>query len=133
LTNELVKILNRLKQAQHITLDKFKEHSEVNVSKEKIDDSGEIFDFKNDEEKVNDDDRQNQIQIESNDDLNKVTKRQADIFELEDDINDLNTIFSDLAVIIHSQGDYIETIDDHVIKSFPNEKKIQIFFFKFNF
>jgi uncharacterized protein YeeX (DUF496 family) len=114
-----------------MTLDKFKEYSEVNISKDKIDDSGEIFDFKNEEENVNDKERQNQIQIESNGDLNKVTKRQADLFELVDDIKDLNSIFSDLAMIIHSQGDYIETIDDHVIKSFLNEKKFQMIFLSF--
>ena len=44
--------------------------------------------------------------------LHKV--KQNEIFALEDDINELNSIFRDLAILIHSQGDTIETIEDHV-------------------
>ncbi len=101
LTNDLIKILNRLKQAQNFTLSKLKDSAEANFANNNAEQTEIILDFANENEEIN---NTTQKQIEINEDLNKVTKRQVELFELEDDIKDLNNIFSDLAVIIHSQG-----------------------------
>ena len=69
-----------------------------------MDNSNQIIDFGNDQEENN----KVGMQVGKNDDLNKVTKKQVELLELEDDIKDLNNIFRDLAVIIHSQGDTLK-------------------------
>ena len=101
LTDEFVKILNRFQQAQHITLNKINEPSFERNNRQQ-----EIVDFEGEQ-------ATKKAQADPGD-LDKSIQQQDGIFELEDDIKGLNTIFRDLAVLIHTQGERIETIDDHV-------------------
>ena len=112
LTNDLIKILNRLQQAQNFTLSKLKDSAKSNFTNNNAEPTEIILDFGNENEEIN---NATQKQVEKNEDLNKVTKRQVELFELEDDIKDLNNIFSDLAVIIHSQGNTIKTKQNKVL------------------
>ena len=111
--NDLIKILNRLQQAQNFTLSKLKDSPESNFTNNNAEQTEIILVFGNENEVT-------QKQVEKSEDLNKVTKREVELFELEDDIKDLNTIFSDLAVIIHSQGNNIDTKQNKVLAEVAN-------------
>ncbi|XP_065112429.1 syntaxin-7 [Paramisgurnus dabryanus] len=47
-------------------------------------------------------------------DLQLIQERETAIRQLESDITDINTIFKDLAVLVHEQGDMIDSIEAHV-------------------
>ena len=59
---------------------------------------------------------QNQMQISMESDINltQLREREAALHKLENDITDVNMIFKDLAVMVHDQGDIIDSIESNV-------------------
>ena len=55
-----------------------------------------------------------QIQLQENVDLEQLQERQRAFNQLESDILDVNTIFKDLAMLVHDQGDMIDSIEANV-------------------
>jgi t-SNARE complex subunit (syntaxin) len=61
-------------------------------------------------------DLNNQVQIQMENDVNliQLQEREAALRKLENDIVDVNTIFKDLAVMVHEQGEIIDSIESNV-------------------
>ena len=57
---------------------------------------------------------QAQISMERDIDLTQLREREAALRKLENDIVDVNMIFKDLAVMVHDQGDLIDSIESNV-------------------
>ena len=55
-----------------------------------------------------------QIQMQEHVDLEQLQERQRAFNQLESDILDVNTIFKDLAMLVHDQGDMIDSIEANV-------------------
>ena len=55
-----------------------------------------------------------QIQLQEHVDLEQLQERQRAFNQLESDILDVNTIFKDLAMLVHDQGDMIDSIEANV-------------------
>lgn len=60
--------------------------------------------------------QQQQVQISMENDVNltQLREREAALRKLESDITDVNTIFKDLAVMVHDQGEIIDSIESNV-------------------
>lgn len=58
--------------------------------------------------------RQAQITMESDVNLSQLREREAALRKLENDIVDVNMIFKDLAVMVHDQGEMIDSIESNV-------------------
>ena len=60
--------------------------------------------------------QQNQMQISMENDINltQLREREAALHKLENDITDVNMIFKDLAVMVHDQGEIIDSIESNV-------------------
>lgn len=58
--------------------------------------------------------RQAQISMESDVNLSQLKEREAALRKLENDIVDVNMIFKDLAVMVHDQGEMIDSIESNV-------------------
>lgn len=58
----------------------------------------------------------NQLQISMENDVNlaQLKEREAALRKLENDIVDVNMIFKDLAVMVHDQGEIIDSIESNV-------------------
>lgn len=58
----------------------------------------------------------NQLQISMESDVNitQLKEREAALRKLENDIVDVNMIFKDLAVMVHDQGEIIDSIESNV-------------------
>ncbi len=72
--------------------------------------------FTNHRSHDNDLERQQQSQIAMEQDVNLVQlkEREAALRRLENDIVDVNMIFKDLAVMVHDQGEIIDSIESNV-------------------
>lgn len=66
--------------------------------------------FKSEENK----NQQAQIAIEQDVNLVQLKEREASLRRLENDIVDVNMIFKDLAVMVHDQGEVIDSIESNV-------------------
>merc|ERR1719449_65952 len=55
-----------------------------------------------------------QILIEEDDTIQQLQERERSIRQLESDIVDVNTIFKDLATMVHEQGETIDSIEGNV-------------------
>jgi len=55
-----------------------------------------------------------QIMIQEESDLQALQDREKAIRQLESDIVDVNTIFKDLATMVHEQGDVIDSIESNI-------------------
>ncbi len=60
--------------------------------------------------------QQSQISMEQDVNLVQLREREAALRRLEDDIVDVNMIFKDLAVMVHDQGEIIDSIESNVEK-----------------
>lgn len=60
------------------------------------------------------DSQQVQIQMENEVDMAQLREREAALRKLENDIVDVNMIFKDLAVMVHDQGEMIDSIESNV-------------------
>ena len=58
--------------------------------------------------------QQAQISMENDVNLTQLREREAALRKLESDITDVNTIFKDLAVMVHDQGEIIDSIESNV-------------------
>ena len=58
--------------------------------------------------------QQAQISMESDINLTQLREREAALRKLENDIVDVNVIFKDLAVMVHDQGEIIDSIESNV-------------------
>jgi t-SNARE complex subunit (syntaxin) len=52
--------------------------------------------------------------MENDVNLTQLREREAALRKLESDITDVNTIFKDLAVMVHDQGEIIDSIESNV-------------------
>jgi hypothetical protein len=59
-------------------------------------------------------DDQAQLTMENDINLTQLREREAALRKLENDIVDVNMIFKDLAVMVHDQGDMIDSIESNV-------------------
>ncbi len=84
----------------------------------KPDNSIQMDSFTNHKYPENDFQKQQQSQISMEQDVNLVQlrEREAALRRLEDDIVDVNMIFKDLAVMVHDQGEIIDSIESNVEK-----------------
>lgn len=58
--------------------------------------------------------QQMSLQAEQNIDMELMQERERELRQLEHDIRDVNTIFKDLAVLVHEQGETIDSIEANV-------------------
>ncbi len=58
--------------------------------------------------------QQMQISMENDINLTQLREREAALHKLENDITDVNMIFKDLAVMVHDQGEIIDSIESNV-------------------
>ena len=58
--------------------------------------------------------QQAQIQMESDVNMSQLREREAALRRLESDIVDVNMIFKDLAIMVHDQGEIIDSIESNV-------------------
>uniref|UniRef100_A0A914WP97 t-SNARE coiled-coil homology domain-containing protein n=1 Tax=Plectus sambesii TaxID=2011161 RepID=A0A914WP97_9BILA len=58
--------------------------------------------------------QQRQLQVEQNVDLQAIKERQQALSQLESDITDVNQIFKDLALMVHEQGEIVDSIEANV-------------------
>merc|ERR1712029_409966 len=57
---------------------------------------------------------QTQMMIEEEDRLRALEDRERAMRQLESDITDVNTIFKDLATMVHEQGEVIDSIESNI-------------------
>jgi len=143
LTNDLVKALNKFQDVQKSTMQKQKESNErarANMSFNTTSDdsirmqtigssntdqmssfqnTNKLTDFddflsSNDQQKSQQQQQQVQISMENDVNLTQLREREAALRKLESDITDVNTIFKDLAVMVHDQGEIIDSIESNV-------------------
>lgn len=117
LTNDLVKTLNKFQEVQKLTMQKQKESNErvkANINNTN-DNSIQMDSFTNigggDIEEKRD---QQQVQMEQDVNLVQLREREEALRSLENDIVDVNMIFKDLAVMVHDQGEIIDSIESNV-------------------
>lgn len=58
--------------------------------------------------------RQAQVAMEQDVDMAQLRERESALRRLENDIVDVNMIFKDLAVMVHDQGEVIDSIESNV-------------------
>ena len=58
--------------------------------------------------------RRQQMLIQEEYDMEQLQERERSIRQLESDILDVNTIFKDLATLVHDQGEMIDSIEANV-------------------
>lgn len=76
----------------------------------------DLFASSNDKSQPRQQQQQQQVQISMENDVNltQLREREAALRKLESDITDVNTIFKDLAVMVHDQGEIIDSIESNV-------------------
>lgn len=77
---------------------------------------GEFGSFENSRTSANGQQANQQVQISMENDVNlsQLREREAALRKLENDIVDVNMIFKDLAVMVHDQGEIIDSIESNV-------------------
>lgn len=139
LTNDLVKTLNKFQEVQKLAMQKQRESNErakANFNLHHNDESGiklenirgnnsgnlddleggEFGSFENSRTSANGQQVNQQVQISMENDVNlsQLREREAALRKLENDIVDVNMIFKDLAVMVHDQGEIIDSIESNV-------------------
>lgn len=117
LTNDLVKTLNKFQDVQKLTIQKQRESNErVKANMNTSSDNAIQMDSFTNISQEDDSQRQQQTQIAIEQDVNLVQlrEREAALKRLENDIVDVNMIFKDLAVMVHDQGEVIDSIESNV-------------------
>lgn len=122
LTNDLVKTLNKFQEVQKLTMQKQRESNErVKANMSNTNENAIQMDsFTNKEPQFGEDfgeqNNQQQAQLAMEQDVNLVQlrEREAALHRLENDIVDVNMIFKDLAVMVHDQGEIIDSIESNV-------------------
>ncbi|CAF0709778.1 unnamed protein product [Brachionus calyciflorus] len=127
LTNDLLKTLNKFQEVQKSTMQKQKESNERAKSNLNFNTNEDGFRLEELQSTNNQSigydsseiDRFNasqnvQISMESDINLVQIKEREDAIKRLEHDILDVNMIFKDLAVMVHDQGEIIDSIESNV-------------------
>lgn len=118
LTNDLVKTLNKFQEVQKSTMQKQRESNErVKANMGQPHETGiqmDSFTNRSDEFDQTQQQRQAQIAMEQDVDLAQLRERESALRRLENDIVDVNMIFKDLAVMVHDQGEVIDSIESNV-------------------
>jgi len=121
LTNDLVKTLNKFQEVQKLTMQKQKESNErvkanLNnpndnaIQMDSFTNNAQTNDFQSPQQKS----QQAQVMMEQDVNLVQLREREAALHRLENDIVDVNMIFKDLAVMVHDQGEVIDSIESNV-------------------
>jgi t-SNARE complex subunit (syntaxin) len=134
LTNDLVKTLNKFQEVQKLAMQKQKESNErakanmsynspnedairlqtMNNNRNLGYDASEMNSSQNNGNFNQHQQSQRQIGMEADINLTQLREREAALHKLENDITDVNMIFKDLAVMVHDQGDIIDSIESNV-------------------
>ena len=77
-------------------------------------DASEISSFDPNDDFSNKQQQRAQISMENDVNLTQLREREAALRKLENDITDVNMIFKDLAVMVHDQGEIIDSIESNV-------------------
>jgi syntaxin 12/13 len=80
----------------------------------KLADFGDDLFSSSSEQQLRQQQQQAQISMENDVNLTQLREREAALRKLESDITDVNTIFKDLAVMVHDQGEIIDSIESNV-------------------
>ncbi|XP_065061955.1 syntaxin-7-like [Rhopilema esculentum] len=115
LKQEFENSLSRYQAIQNVLSVKLKSHidEELHLSPVKHDVSQDNFNDSDDTLLINDVEQQAQLHAEEQE-LEAIKERENRFRQIETDILDVNEIFRDLAVIIHEQGDSIDSIEGNV-------------------
>ncbi|XP_045462878.1 syntaxin-7 [Harmonia axyridis] len=116
LHDEFAATLNRFQIVQRSTAQKEKEQ----INKVKEQNFGEPYLESNRKQpliELQDSNYSKQMQIQENADLRALEEREQSIRELENDIRDVNDIFKELGVLVHEQGEIIDSIEANVEKT----------------
>lgn len=122
LTNDLVKTLNKFQEVQKLTMQKQKESNErvkanLNnpndnaIQMDSFTNNAEMNNFQSTQQQKS---QQAQVMMEQDVNLVQLREREAALHRLENDIVDVNMIFKDLAVMVHDQGEVIDSIESNV-------------------
>ena len=77
-------------------------------------DPNDISSFDHNDDFNNKQQQRAQISMENDVNLTQLREREAALRKLENDITDVNMIFKDLAVMVHDQGEIIDSIESNV-------------------
>jgi len=121
ITNDLFKALNRFQEAQKQSMQRQKESNERAKAYLAFQQNDTHFEMmENQDVKIDDQAitygqaRDQKITMEMDVNLVQLQEREAALRKLENDIGDVNTIFKDLAVMVHDQGEVIDSIESNV-------------------
>jgi len=111
LANEFTSALNNFQAAQRHAAEKERE----SIARAKSTANDQFFDRKS-EDLLNFDSSptQQNLQLEQDVDLQILQEREQAIQQLECDINDVNQIFKDLGMLVHEQGEIVDSIESSV-------------------
>lgn len=112
LMNDFTSVLNNFQAAQR--LEKEKEKESVQRARMNSTSFDPFTDERQSQEKLVALDGSNQMQIEEDVNIEVLHEREQAIRQLEADIMDVNQIFKDLGLLIHEQGDMIDSIEASV-------------------
>uniref|UniRef100_A0A5S6QGC3 t-SNARE coiled-coil homology domain-containing protein n=1 Tax=Trichuris muris TaxID=70415 RepID=A0A5S6QGC3_TRIMR len=110
LTNDFSVVLNNFQAVQRLAAQKEK----ASVLRARADSGIEGYPFEDESQEVHAPVPQEKLQIEKNIDIQTIQEREQIIRQLESDIMDVNQIFKDLALLVHEQGEVIDSIEANV-------------------
>eukprot|EP00112_Aurelia_sp_Birch-Aquarium-sp1_P004432 Seg1502.1 transcript_id=Seg1502.1/GoldUCD/mRNA.D3Y31 product=Syntaxin-7 protein_id=Seg1502.1/GoldUCD/D3Y31 len=127
LKQEFENSLSRYQAIQNVLSVKLKSHieEELHLSPSKHDSSVQSMNDSDRETLVNFEEQQAQIQEEQQD-LEALKEREVRIRQIETDILDVNEIFRDMAVLIHEQGDAVDSIEGNVEQAVVHVKEANV-------
>ncbi|XP_066923317.1 syntaxin-7-like [Clytia hemisphaerica] len=105
--------LNNFQKVQRLAADKERE-SLQRARAQSVEFRGGNDSFGDDNSRMYDNQPQLQRQTEAELSLDEIREREAAIRQLESDIVDVNEIFKDLAIMVHEQGETIDSIEANV-------------------
>jgi len=104
--------LHNFQKIQRVAAER--ERATVQRARAKSMEQGFGFPSPNDTDRINERGPQLQVQAEAELDIEMIVEREEALKRLESDIVDVNEIFKELAVIVHDQGDMIDSIEAHI-------------------
>lgn len=111
LLNEFTRVLNTFQNIQRQEKDLEKKAINERVSNPFDDDEGPFGEQRGYQ-------GQTMVQIDASEvDMEILRERDDALVKLESDISDVNQIFKDLSVLVHEQGEVIDTIEDNVVSA----------------
>jgi len=116
LQDDFTKALNSFQTAQRTAAHKEKE---IIKAAKKGSEAGQkvLIDIDQEGQSHEEQQRRQQMLIQEEHDFEQLEERERAFNQLESDILDVNTIFKDLATLVHDQGEVIDSIESHVESS----------------